>query len=490
MSDQSRAPYLEALARHADRGTHRYNVPNHHGGACTDPALVAAFGERALLMDIPPLVWGIDEGEAPHAFEQAQRLAAEAWGAARTWFLSNGASHANHVALLSLAQRGAHEIIVQRNIHSSVLDGLIVSGLTPVFAYPEVDSERGIAHCLTPARLEEAIGRASDPAGVLVVTPTYYGFAADVAGLVEVAHRHGLPIVVDEAWGAHFAFSEELPLDAISAGADLVGSSTHKLLGAFSQAAMTHLGPHSMLDPAQVNRAVLMGESTSPLAALAASLDAARRRAVLHGRELVAASVPAIAALRERILRIPGCDVLDERTVGSFGIAGFDPFRLAVDVRGTGLTGFELKRLLRESSDTFVELFSDAMCVAIVGLGETGARLDRLGDAYEQAVELGRRRGWSSADRKIALLPEPGPVARTPRDAFLAPHRPLGLADAVGEIAAEALSAYPPGIPNVLPGEVLTRPVVEFLADARDRGFLVRGASDPSVHTVLVVEKE
>ena len=225
---QHAAPYLEALQSFAARGPRRAMVPGHKGGGAADGALCDALSEGALALDLPTLIEGVDvaaRGElAP--YEVARRLAADAWGARRTWFLTNGASQGNVAACLAIAQRG-ERVVVQRTVHGSTIDGLVLAGLEPTFVAPEVDAELGLAHCVLPCALDAALARTPDAAAAIVVSPTYYGAAADVAGLARVAHAHGVPLVVDEAWGAHLAFCDALPQDALAAGADLVISSTH-----------------------------------------------------------------------------------------------------------------------------------------------------------------------------------------------------------------------------------------------------------------------
>jgi arginine decarboxylase len=234
---QSDTPYLDALRTFAERLPGRFHVPGHKGGAGADPRLLDAIGERALALDIPALMWGIDVGLEPTPFEEAQRLAAEAWGARRCWFVVNGASQGNHVALLALAH-GGHEVVLQRNAHSSTIDGLVLSGLRPTFVAPELDRELHIAHCMTPEALDRALAETPGAVGATVVSPTYFGAVADVAGLAEVAHGHGVPLIVDEAWGAHLPFHPGLPTWGMDAEADLVVTSVHKMGGAIEQSSV------------------------------------------------------------------------------------------------------------------------------------------------------------------------------------------------------------------------------------------------------------
>jgi len=484
---QSDTPYLDALRAYAARNPGRFHVPGHEGGAAADPGLIEAFGERVFSLDIPALTYGIDVGDEPTPFLEAQGLAADAWGARRTWWLVNGASQGNHVALLALGHSG-QRVVTQRNAHSSTIDALIMSGLRPTFVSPELDPELHIAHCMTPEALDRALAETPEAAGATVVSPTYFGAVADVAGLAEVTHAHGVPLVVDEAWGAHLGFHEDLPAPALSLGADLVISSTHKVVGSLTQSAMIHLGHGELIEEGVVGRCVTLVESTSPNSLLFGSLDAARRSAATRGRELVGETLVALARTRDAVREIPGLDVLDERLAGAPGVFDYDPLRLAIDVRGTRMSGYELSRRLREEHDVLMELAGENVMVAVYGMGEdAGAASERLLAGLRAAVEA------ASADTRVAegvqLAPPPpwGELVMTPREAFLGPQEVVAAREAVGRVAAESLAAYPPGIPNVLPGERLTSETLDYIEQTIAHGGSLRGASDRALRTLRVV---
>jgi arginine decarboxylase len=487
--DQLSTPYLDALRAYAGRDPGRFHVPGHKGGRGADPSLREALGDRMLALDIPAGIEGIDVGPDPaHApFQLAQRLAADAWGARRSWFLVNGGSGGNHAICLALAHAG-ERVVIQRSVHSSTIDGLVLSGLRPRFVAPELDPELGIAHCLTPEALDAAL--ADEPAAVaaMVVSPTYFGAVADIASLAQVAHAHGVPLIADEAWGSHMHFSSALPTAALECGADVVLSSIHKIVGSITQSAILHLGEAGdRVDERVVDRAVTLIETTSPNAILTASLDAARRQAAVHGEELLAETVASLGELRERIRTIDGFDVLDERIVGRAGVHAYDPLRLVVDVRGAGATGHRIARLMRESDDINLELFSENVVVAAFGLGERAAR---TGERLVRALEQASRRIGEEGEEPLPPFAEPppwGPTELSPREAFLSGQEVVGFDAAEGRIAAESLAAYPPGVPNVLPGERLTRPTLDYIADSVAHGGLVRGASDRTLRTVRVV---
>ena len=486
---QSGTPYLDALRAFAARSPGRFHVPGHKGGIGADPGLIDAYGAAAFALDIPALTYGIDMGEEPTPFQFAQELAAEAWGAQRTWWLVNGASQGNHVALLTLGHRGS-EVVTQRNAHSSTIDALIMSGLRPTFVAPELDPELHIAHCMTPATLDQALTDTPGAVGAAVVSPTYFGAVADVAGLVEVAHRHGVPLVVDEAWGAHLAFHEELPAPALSLGADLVISSTHKIVGSMTQSAMIHLGHGDLIEPGVVDRCVTLVESTSPNSLLLGSLDAARRSAAVNGHELLGETLAALRRTREAVREIPGLDVLDERLAGAPGVFDYDPLRLAIDVRGTEASGFELARLVREQDDVFVELAGENVIVAVFGMGEDARETsERLLAALRHAVDAVSSRPLEGEKEVFAPPPPWGELVMTPREAFLGPQEIVPIAEAVGRVAAESLAAYPPGIPNVLPGERLTAETLDYIAQTIAHGGSLRGASDRALRTLRVARE-
>jgi arginine decarboxylase len=486
-SDQSQTPYLDALVEYRKRKPARYVVPGHKGGPGADPGLIEAFGPLAVEMDIPAGIAGIDVGEEleRNHFAHAQVLAAEAWGAKRSWFLVNGGSGGNHAVCLTMAHLG-ERVVVQRNAHSSTIDGMILGGLRPRFVSPEVDDELGIAHCATPETLERALASEPEAVAAMVTSPTYFGAVADVRSLAEVAHAAGVPLIVDEAWGAHLRFSPEVPESALECGADMVLSSTHKIVGSLTQSAILHLADTEYISEAVVDRAVTLIESTSPNALLTASLDAARRQAVTRGAEMLGETVRSLRDLREQVRGIPGLDVLDERIVGRPGVFAYDPFRLVVDVRGTGATGHRIAELMRSNDDISLELFSENVVVALFGMGEHAEGSgQRLIAALQHAVdEVGEN---EDEQGRFATPPPWGQTRMSPREAFLGPQEVIPFEQAEGRVAAESLAAYPPGVPNVLPGELLTGPTLHYISESIAHGGWVRGASDRSLRTIRVV---
>lgn len=487
-SAQCRAPYAEALKDHSGRGWLRLNVPGHAAEAESFGPLAETFGPEPLRLDFPPLLEGLDLGRAT-PMDEALSLAAEAWGARRTWFLTNGASQGNHIASLVAPALG-RTLVVQRSVHSSVIDGLVLSGLKAAFVQPSVDAEQGIAHGVTAEDLALAIAQHPDAAAAYVVSPSYFGAVADIRSLADVAHARGIPLIVDEAWGAHFGFHPLLPANALSQGADLVTSSTHKLAGSLTQSAMLHLGHGPFADVLEpmIDRAFRLVQSTSASALLLASLDLARMTLV-SGRDALGASVEAAGKVRG-VIRSLGRFAVVSDDFGQFpDIVAADPLRIAIDTRTGGISGHEARRRLSRDHQIMVEVATDSAVVAVVGAG-SAPDTDRFVEALHTLPSPLQGAAVPGADERLRLsLPQPGPSRLTARAAFMSPTCVVSAAEAVGLVSADTLAAYPPGIPNVLPGEVITAETVRFLQlTATAPSGHVRGAVDPGVTRLRVVD--
>jgi lysine decarboxylase len=482
---QPTAPYLEAITGYGFRGSTRFHIPGHKGGEGADPGLRTAFGDSALLLDIPQDIEGIDLGPSPTPYERAERLAAQAYRAERTWFLTNGATQGNHALCLALAPPGTR-VVLQRNSHASMVDGLILSGGVPSWVAPEYDPELGMAHGVTPEALDQALRRIPEARAAFIVSPTYYGMAADVEACARVAHREGAALIVDNSWGAHFGFHPRLPASPLELGADAMLASTHKIVGSLTQSAMLMVAPTELVDTGAVARAVRLVRSTSPSSLLMASLDAARRQLAVHGEALLERTIRASENARVAIDAVPGCSVVGEGLVGRPGVAGWDPLRIVVDVRDTGCTGYAVAAALRASYDVQVELATHATLVLVLGLGQPVEPLERLAHDFAETVTQISRHGEAPAvARPPAVLEHE--TAIPPRDAFLGEGEAVPVDEAIGRISTESIAGYPPGVPSLLPGERITAEVVAYLRELKGAGARLHGAADPSFQTVRVL---
>ncbi len=478
-------PYADAVTANAAQDLLRLNIPGHSGDDGAAPELTAFFGPGVLQKDISPLLTGIDMGsESP--YDESIALAAEAWGARHSWFLTNGASQANRMGALALGAFGRPEqpVLVQRSAHSSFIDGIILAGLTPVFVHPLIDDRYGIAHGVSPAELERTLAETEEPKGVYIVTPSYFGAVANVAAMADIAHTAGVPLMVDEAWGAHFGFHPELPQNSLALGADLVVSSTHKLGGSLTQSAMMHLGDGPFADALEplVQRAYMITMSTSQSALLLASLDIARH-SLVTGRSKMGEAIAAAERIRVEIRRRGRFQIVSDSWHFDEVVAS-DPLRISVDVRAAGLNGNAVRDELIRADGIYTEISTDACIVAFLGPGFAPDD-NRFVDALHRLEPNG---ALAYADTPTLSLPHFGELSMRPRDAWFAPAVKVSAYEAVGRVSADSLAAYPPGIPNVMPGEVISGEVVEFLRTvAASPGGYVRGATDPAVDYIRVV---
>ncbi len=468
-------------------------VPGHGNDPDNGAAHLAdLLGGRVAQLDVPLMLEGIDLGEdSPLA--QARRLAAEAWGARRTWFLTNGASQANRTA--ALAVRGLGErVLVQRSAHSSFTDGVLLAGLQPAFAVPSMDLRHGIAHGLTPERLagaladEAAVGRAVS--SVYVVSPSYFGSTADVAGLARVAHEHGAALIVDDAWGAHFGFHPDLPDSPVRLGADLVVSSTHKLAGSLTQSAMLHLGdgPFAARLEQYVARAYTMTASTSASALLMASLDLARR-ALVTGERRIEESIAAAERLRGLLRSDDRFSVISDDFDAFPDIFAVDGLRVPVDVSRTGQTGHWFRGRLIEAHGIYCEMATATSVVAVIG-ALRAPDIDRVMAALVAVADEAVHSSGRADALTFPELPAPGALRMSPREAYFGDSEIVSALDAVGRISADTLAAYPPGIPNLVSGEEITADTVAFLrAVAASPTGVVRGAVDAEISALRVLAK-
>lgn len=486
---QDSTPYSSALRRLGDIDFMHLDVPSHQGRAVNAPGLADLVGEATLrrdkstlFSDINQVTWAMDAPPEGAPLDQAQRLAADAWGASRVWFLGNGASSGNHIATMAARALG-RETAVQRSVHSSVIDGMIHAGLEPHFIFGSVDRDLGSSHGVTADQVEHVLTEHPGVAAVQIVSPSYFGAVADVAAIAEVAHAHGKPLIVDEAWGSHFGFSEGLPNNAVRLGADLVVSSSHKNAGALTQAAMIMLGHGEYAKAIEdvVDRVHRSYMSTSTSALLLGSLDEARHRMVMDGPSIIPQTLAAVRQLRAEIAdRGRFRDATDDAMMYK-DVVGQDPFKVVIDTRTGGLSGTEAHYLLTRDHRVVVELSTHAVIVLLIG-ATSELDVKRFIDALYALPKV------PESLQAAPALPQSAKRARRLQEAFFSPTELVDWEDAVGRVSADALSAYPPGIPNILPGEVFTEEMIQFLRKtaAMPAGH-VRGAADEHLDRFRVV---
>ena len=394
------------------------------------------------------------------------------------------------MAALAIAQYGEPDapVITQRSAHSSFIDGIILGGISPRFVQPTIDTQHGINHGITPEVFAQVVAENPDAKAAYVISPSYFGAVADIAALADIAHTAGIPLIVDGAWGAHFGFHPDVPENPLALGADVLVSSTHKLGGSLTQSAMVHVGKGPFADQLEplLESAFSLNQSTSESALLLASLDIARDQ-LEFGHDRIALAIASADRLRDAVRASELLSVVSDGFDQFPDIVSHDPLHVSIDVHRLGRSGPDLREALMDEFGIYCEIASHSCIVALVGPG-----MEFDADFFVSSlVSLAAPEGTSSSlATEVLPLPAPGEMKILPRTAFFAARELVSAEEAIGRISAASLAAYPPGIPNVLPGEVITTDVVEFLqAIASGPGGYVRGAHDSAVSSFWVVRE-
>ena len=483
--DQTRAPFFDSLVSTRQRGPVAFHMPGHKFNAGLLPELTDFFGAGVVTGDLNEAVPTIDYlHAATGALVEAQRLAAAAVGADHTFFLVNGSTVGNQ-AMLMAAVRDGQKVIITRAAHRSVYAGLILSGATPVYIAPRVHPQVHFPLAVEVGAVRDRLDEYPDVVAIHVTSPNYYGYLSDVRGLVELAHARNVPLLVDEAHGAHLRFHPDLPRSAVSLGADAVVQSPHKTLGALTQAAWLHLnGERISFTTLQFLVAIL--QSSSPNVTFTGSLDVARRQMALHGKSLLDQTLDLAQRARTAIRAIPGLWCYGDDLVGAHGIAAHDPTKLVIGVTDTGLTGKEFAAELWSLFNLTVEFADPWQVICSITIADTPDKIDRLISALRVVAQ--ENRGAAPTDR-VELIPPPLPqLILNPRQATFRSARRVLLREARDEVCAEQVIPYPPGIPLLMPGEVISAEMIDYVQYLLRQRIKIVGPEDLQMNTVRVIE--
>lgn len=488
---QLQTPLLDAVTAYRRQGVIRFHMPGHRGGPGADPRIAQVIGRDVFAMDVTGVL-GLDDLHQPRGvIAQALELAAEAFGADRSFFLVNGTSSGVVAMILSACDPG-DKLIVARNVHKSIVSGLILSGVTPVYVRPQVDAEFGIALGVTPQAVQEALDRHPDARGVLLVSPTYHGVVSDLPEIARIVHERGKVLLVDEAHGPHFSFHEALPLTALECGADACAQGAHKMLSAFTQASILHIRG-DRIDAGRVQAVLRLLQSTSASYLLMSSIDTARMQMATTGRELLEQALELAERLRERLRGVPGLATFGADPAGRAGVFGLDPTKVTVSVRDLGIPGSKVEGWLREAGPIQAEMSDLFYVLFIVGYANSPDDVERLAETLSYLANHAEAYRTPESERLLeaagklaahAFLPR---VEVSPREAFFARHRSVPLERAAGAVAGEVVTCYPPGIPILCPGERVGEEVVDYLILVREAGLAVSGPRDPALRTLEVL---
>ncbi|MBU5268287.1 aminotransferase class I/II-fold pyridoxal phosphate-dependent enzyme [Clostridium cochlearium] len=482
--DQYKTPLFDALMEYVDRETIPFHVPGHKKGVGIDEEFKKFIGENPFKIDVTvfKLVDSLHHPTGP--IKKAQELAADAYGSKASFFCIHGTSGAIQAMIMSVVKSG-DKIIIPRNVHKSVTSGIILSGATPVYMQPELDKRVGIAHGVTPETVEKNLKENPDAKAVLIINPTYYGVATDIKKIADIVHSYDIPLIVDEAHGPHLGFNDKLPMSSIEAGADICCQSTHKIIGALTQCSLLHVGSER-IDVNRVQQILSLLQTTSPSYILMASLDCARRQIAINGKELLDKAINLANYAREEINKIPGFYCFGKEIIGNPGVFAIDPTKITITCRDLGITGFQLDMILSNKYHIQLELSDLYNGLAVGSFGDTKENIDALINALKEiSQEYKNNENKKSDFIDIPAIPE---QVQIPREAFNSEKVVLPLKDSRGRISGEFLLAYPPGIPVLCPGEIITEEIINYIQKLKDTGLYVQGTEDSEVNFIKVVK--
>jgi arginine/lysine/ornithine decarboxylase len=485
--DHSRVPVLEALREFRRRGDVVYGPPGHKQGRGTDPRVAEILGLDVFRSDVLTLNGLDDRRQSQGVLEQAQELMADAVGAEHAFFSTCGSSLSVKTAMCSVAGPG-EKLLLSRNAHKSVIAAVIINGVEPIWVHPKFDAERHMAHPPEADDVRDRLREHPDAKGMLLITPTDWGTCADIRAVADACHSFDVPLIVDEAWGAHLPFHPGLPVWGMDADADLVVTSVHKMGGAIEQSSVFHL-QHDRVSPAVLKQREDLLGTTSASCLVYAALDGWRRQMVEQGHGLLDAALHRAERIRAQLRELPELRVMGGEIIDEGLAAEFDPLKIVVDVRGLGISGMQAAEWLRAHCHIDVGGSDTCRISASITHSDDDETEKLLVESVRSLVERA-----DSIERQPAVrLPEPRALeleqAVLPRDAFFGPAEQVPAERAVGRIAAEMISPYPPGVPVVAPGEVITAEIVDYLRSGVEHGFLIADAADPSLKTLRVVAR-
>ncbi|KWX24088.1 ornithine decarboxylase [Mycolicibacterium wolinskyi] len=482
--NQSEAPLLDALNSYHASNRYGFSPPGHRQGRGVDERVLRVLGREPFLSDVLAS-GGLDDRRSSNGYlTRAEDLMAEAVGADVAWFSTCGSSLSVKAAMMAVAG-GDGSLLLSRDSHKSVVAGLIFSGVTPRWITPRWDAERHMSHPPSPQQVEETWQRYPDAAGALIVSPSPYGTCADLEGIAEVCHARGKPLIVDEAWGAHLPFHEDLPTWAMNAGADVCVVSVHKMGAGFEQGSVFHL-QGDLVDQDRLSQCADLLMTTSPNVLLYTAIDGWRRQMVQRGHELMGAALELAERTRHQIEKIPDIEVLDDELLGVQASHDLDRLQVLIDVAATGTSGYQAADWLREYCQVDMGMTDHRRILATMSFADGADTAGRLIDALTLW-----RKAADDFDRPPRVdLPSPEEIQLTtvtsPRDAFFGRVEKVPVEEAAGRISAEQITPYPPGIPAVVPGERLNRAVLDYLRTGLEAGMNLPDPADPQLRTVRV----
>lgn len=480
MLSQNDTPIYDALARVRETGLVHFDVPGHKGGRGNKP-LREFLGAECLKNDVNSMKPLDNLCHPVSVIRDAERLAADAFGADSAFFMVNGTTAAVQAMIMSACKAG-DEIIMPRNVHRSAINALVVCGAVPVYINPGVNKRLGIPLGMAVEDVRAAVRAHPRAKAILVNNPTYYGVCSNLPYLAKLAHENGMLLLADEAHGTHFYFGDDMPPAAMRSGADMAAVSMHKTGGSLTQSSFLLCG--SRVRDGHVRQIINLTQTTSGSYLLMCSLDLARRNLSLHGREMCRKAVEFAAYAREEINAMGGYYAFGDEIADGDAVYAFDPTKLSVHTRDIGLAGIEVYDLLRDEYDIQLEFGDIGNFLAIITAGDRALEIERLISALSEIKRLYSRDKAGMLDHEY-IDPE---VVMTPQKAFYSEKTSLAIEESAGRVCGEFVMCYPPGIPILAPGERITGDILAYIAYAKEKGCFMTGTEDMAIERINVVE--
>ncbi len=476
---QERMPIYEALQNYKASRSVPFDVPGHKRGQ-GNKELTQFLGENCMCVDVNSMKPLDNLCHPVSVIKQAEELAADAFGSKHAFFMVNGTTSAVQAMVMSACKKG-EKIIMPRNVHRSAINALVVSGAVPVYVNPGVNQELGIPLGMSYESVEQAIIENPDAKAVLVNNPTYYGICSPLKKITELAHAHGMLVLVDEAHGTHFYFHEKLPASAMRVGADMAAISMHKTGGSLTQSSFLLI--NNEVREGYVRQIINLTQTTSGSYLLMSSLDISRKNLALHGKDIFDRVIELAEYARTEINKLGGYYAFSKELINGDTIYDFDVTKLSIHTRAIGLAGIEVYDILRDDYNIQIEFGDIGNILAIVSVGDKDFAIERLISSLSEIKRLYSKDQTGMLDHEY-INPL---VAMTPQEAFYSSKESIPLKGSKGRICSEFVMCYPPGIPILAPGEYITQEILAYIDYAKQKGCFLTGTEDRKVEAINVV---
>lgn len=480
LSDED-VPILEALNKYKMNRVLPFDVPGHKRGK-GNPELTEFLGEKCLTVDVNSMKPLDNLCHPISVIKEAEELAARAFGAKHAFFMVNGTTSAVQAMVMSICKRG-EKIIMPRNVHRSAINALIISGAIPIYVNPGTNKNIGIPLGMSLEEVRKAIIQNKDAKAILINNPTYYGICSNLKGITELAHSYGMKVLVDEAHGTHFYFSDRLPMSAMEAGADMAAVSMHKTGGSLTQSSILLI--NNDINKGYVHQIINLTQTTSASYLLLSSLDISRRNLAVNGSEMVNKIIDIAEYARKEINDLGGYYAYSTELIEGDCVYDFDITKLSVYTLDIGLAGIEVYSILRDDYEIQIEFGDIGNFLAIISVGDKELAVERLVSSLYDIKRLYAKDKSGMLDHEY-INPK---VILPPQEAFYSAKRSIPISESAGKVCSEFVMCYPPGIPILAPGEKITKEILEYIDYAKEKGCSLTGTEDEKIEFINVVEE-